>query len=179
MTPYGDDFDEALETALALLQADQDPDDVWDANDHVNRALALRPDDADAWLIKCQVMSALGDDAAALACAEMALQHRPGSAEGHYFRATSLADLERPAEALAALEHAFRLIETDEDWLLESLYCEKAIVLDALDRNDEAVATFEAGLACCPESSVLKSGLEPLRRAQMRSEWKVLPGGRS
>jgi hypothetical protein len=40
------------------------------------------------------------------------------------------------------------------------------------------MATFETGLKRCPESSLLKAGLEPLRRERMRRAFKVIPGGR-
>ena len=65
----------------------------------------------------------------------------------------------------------------EDDWLLEDLYCEKAMILDAIGRQDEAMATFEAGLKRCPESTILKAGLEPLRRERIRSTFKVIPGG--
>jgi tetratricopeptide (TPR) repeat protein len=102
----------------------------------------------------------------------------PRSAEAHYVRAAVLADLERYAEALKAVERAFRHMGAEDDWLLEDLYYEKAAILDALDRAEEAMATFEAGLKRCPESSLLKAGLEPRRRERMSRAFKVIPGGR-
>ena len=51
------------------------------------------------------------------------------------------------------------------------------MILDAIGRQDEALATFEAGLKRCPESTILKAGLEPLRRERIRSTFKVIPGG--
>ena len=89
-----------------------------------------------------------------------------------------LADLERYHDGLKAVERAFRHMGADDDWLLEDLYYEKAAILDALDRADEAMATFETGLKRCPESTLLKAGLEPLRRERMRRAFTVIPGGR-
>ncbi len=173
-----DEFEDSLEMARALLGGNEGASDLWEANEYVNRALRLRPADADAWMLKCQIMSALEDDPAALASAEMALRRAPRSAEAHYWRAAVLADMERYADALKAIERAFRYMGKDDEWLLEDLYYEKAAVLDAIGRQDEALATYEAGLKRCPDSQILKAGLEPLRREKNRRMFKVIPGGR-
>src|SRR5688572_28258014 len=145
-----DEFEDALEMSHALLGGNEGASDLWEANEYVNRALRLRPTDPEAWMLKCQIMSALEDDAAALASAEMALRRAPRSAEAHYWRAAVLADMERYADALKAIERAFRCMTDDDEWLLEDLYYEKAAVFDAIGRQDEALATFEAGLKRCP-----------------------------
>jgi tetratricopeptide (TPR) repeat protein len=102
----------------------------------------------------------------------------PRLAEAHYVRAAVLADMERYAEALKAVERAFRHSGPDDDWLLEDLYYEKASLLDAIGRQDEAMAVFEAGLRRCPDSQLLKAGIEPLRRERVRRSFRVLDGGR-
>jgi len=81
------------------------------------------------------------------------------------------------APAAQAQQRKDRHLGHEDDWLLEDLYCEKAMILDAIGRQDEAMATFEAGLKRCPESTILKAGLEPLRRERIRSTFKVIPGG--
>ena len=174
-----DEFEDSLEMARALLGGNEGASDLWEANEYVNRALRLRPADADAWMLKCQIMSALEDDPAALASAEMALRRAPRSAEAHYWRAAVLADMERYTDALKAIERAFRYMGKDDEWLLEDLYYEKAAVLDAIGRQDEALATYEAGLKRCPDSQILRAGLEPLRREKNRRMFKVIPGGRT
>jgi tetratricopeptide (TPR) repeat protein len=179
MPPIEDDFDELLETARDRLASNEGASDLWDSNDAVNKALVIHPGNAEAWLVKCQVMSALEDDASALAAVEMALRRAPRSAEAQYWRAAVLADMARYDDALRALERAFRNLSEDEDWLLEDLYCEKASILDAIGRRDEAVATFEAGLKKCPDSAILRAGLEPLVRERRRASFKLLPGGRA
>ena len=173
-----EDFDDYLEMARALLGGYESVSDLWEANDHVNLALRLRPNDISAWILKSQILSSLEDDPAALAAAEMAVRRAPRSAEAHYVRAAVLADMERYADAIKGIERAFRHLGRDDEWLLEDLYYEKASILDALDRADEAMATFEAGLRRCPESALLRAGLEPLRRERMRRAFKVIDGGR-
>lgn len=175
---FNEDFDDYLDMTRSLLGGCESPSDLWEANDCINVALSLRPNHAGAWLLKSQVLSSLEDDFAALAAAEMALRRAPKNAEAHYVRATVLADLERYPEALKSIERAFRHISEDDEWLVEDLFYEKAALFDALDRSDEALATFEAGLLRCPGSALLESGIEPLRREKMRRAFTVIDGGR-
>jgi tetratricopeptide (TPR) repeat protein len=172
------DYDEYMETAKALLGSYDNVTDLWEANDCVNAALRIRPQAPSTWLLKSQILSAVEDDYAALAAAEMATRIAPESAEAHFVRATVLADLERYDEALQSIRQAFSsLTRSDSDTLMEDLYFEKAAVLEALDRVADAEATFESGLCRCPESVLLKSGLEPLRRQRVASSLKVIQGG--
>ena len=171
------DFDDYLEMARSLLGGYETTGDLWEANEYVNLALLMRPTDPGAWILKSQILSSLEDDPAALAAAEMALRKAPKSAEANYVRAAVLADMERYQHALRGIERAFRCLGKGDEWLLEDLYYEKAAILDALDRPDDAVAAFEAGIRRCPDSGLLRSGLEPLQRERMRRTFKVIDGG--
>lgn len=173
-----DDFDDHIEIARALLGGFESTSDLWEANEHVNIALRMRPNDSDAWILKSQILSSLEDDPAALAAVEMALRRAAKRAEALYVRAAILADMERYADALKCIERAFRYLTREDDWLLEDLYYEKASILEAMNRTDEALATFEAGLHRFPDSPLLRSGLEPLRKERMRRTFKVIDGGR-
>jgi tetratricopeptide (TPR) repeat protein len=173
-----EDFADHLEMARALLGGYENTGDLWEANDHINQALRIRPGDVVAWLLKSQILSSLEDDPAALATAEMAVRLSPRSAETQYVRATVLADLERYVEALQGIERAFRYFRRGDDWLLEDLYYEKAALLDAMDRTDEAIEAFETGLRLCPDSTLLLSAMEPLRRERMRQSFKIIDGGK-
>jgi tetratricopeptide (TPR) repeat protein len=179
MNTYESEFEDALEMARALLGGNEDSGDLWEANDLVNHAIGLRPNDTDAWILKCQILSALEDDTAALSAIEMAVRRSPRRAEAHYWRAAVLGDLQRYDEALKAIERGFRNLGADEDWLVEDLYYEKASVLDAIGRREEALATYEAGLKRCPDSNLLRAALEPLRREDVRARFKVIEGGRT
>ena len=173
-----DEYDDCMEMARALLGSYDGASDLWEANEFVNRALRERPMDPDAWILKSQILSSLDDDLAALAAADMAIRRAPRSAEAHYVHAAVLSDLERYSDGLRSIERAFRFLDADDDWLLEDLFYEKAGILDALDRADEALVTFELGLRQCPSSALLKSGIEPMRVKYARKTFKVLPGGR-
>ena len=173
---YDTEFDRLLDQARELLGAGDDTLLV-EANTAVNQALTLRPDSVDGWLVKCQVCSASGDDIAALAAAEMAVTRAPDRAETLYWRGAVLGDLGRHHESVRAIEAAFRAITDDDLWMLEDLFYEKAMVLEALGLHDAAVATCEAGLVKCPGSALLRAALVPAERARVRSSLKVLRGG--
>lgn len=170
------EYDRLLERARELLGAGDDGLLV-DANLAVNHALVLRPDSVEGWLLKCQVQSATGDDLAALAAAEMAVARAPLRAECLYWRGAVLGDIARYPDALRAIEAAFELATDDDHWLLEDLYYEKVMILEALEMPDAAVAACEAGLRACPGSALLRAALAPAERAKLRSTLKVLRGG--
>jgi tetratricopeptide (TPR) repeat protein len=173
---YETELDRLLDHARALLGAGDDAL-LPEANVAINQALQLQPHSVEAWLLKCQVASATGDDLAALACAEMAAHRAPHRAECLYWRGAVLGDLGRHREALRSIETALRTITDDEQWLLEDLYFEKVTILDALGLHDAAVAACTAGLSACPGSALLRAALAPAERARVRSSLKVLRGG--
>ncbi len=174
---YESEFDRLLDRARELLGAGDDALLV-EANVSINQALTLRPDSVDGWLVKCQVASATSDDIAAFAAAEMAYTRAPNRAETLYWRGAVLGDLGRHRESLRSIEAAFRAITSDDHWMLEDLYYEKAMILEALGLHDAAVATCEAGLSRCPGSALLRAALIPAERARVRSSLKLLRGGR-
>jgi tetratricopeptide (TPR) repeat protein len=173
-----DRFEACLEEARFRLAGADGADDVRAAGGHVDAALALQPRHAAAWMLKSQVLSLLGDDVAAWACAEMAVRAAPQSAEAHFVRAAVLADLDRPDEGLRALDAAEARVGEDDAWLREDIWYERAVILHGAGRNAEAVSVLERGLARFPDSEVLRAGLAPLRRAQVRAGLRLIPGGR-
>ncbi len=173
---YDTEFDRLLDQARELLGAGDD-EQLTEANLSVNQALVLRPDSVDGWLLKCQVASANGDDIAALAAAEMAFTRAPGRAECMYWRGAVLGDLGRHREALCDIETAFHALCDVDFWLLEDLFYEKVMILEALGLAEAAVATCDAGLVQCPGSALLRAALVPAERARVRSTLKLLRGG--
>src|SRR5262245_32377762 len=173
---YESELDRLLEQVRELLGAGDDAL-LSEANTAVNHALQLQPNCVDAWLLKCQVASATGDDLAALAAVEMALRRAPHRAEALYWRGAVLGDLGRHREALRSIEAALRVLDGSDHGLLEDLFYEKVTILDALGLHDAAVAACEAGLDRCPGSPLLRAALAPAERARVRSSLKVLRGG--
>ncbi|HEY0250304.1 MAG TPA: hypothetical protein VGC41_02215 [Kofleriaceae bacterium] len=174
------------------LLGDGDDARLVEANAIVNQALQLRADSIDGWLLKCQIASAMGDDLAALAAVEMALQVSSrgplasfggpiadliGPPEALYWRGAVLGDLGRYREALSSVEAALRSLGDDPHWLLEELFHEKVTILDALGMHDAAVAACAQGLQRCPGSALLRAAMIPVERARVRTTLKVLPGG--
>jgi len=170
-------FESMLEKARTLLAGECSSGDARRANTLVISALAMRPDSCSAWIVKAQVLSALDDDTAALAAIEMALHANANSIEAQYWRAAILSDLNRHGEALKMINRCFRSVQVDDAWLLEDMYCEKAMILDAMGRSDEAVATYEAGLKRCPRSSLLNAALAPLKRSKAKPTLTLVRGG--
>jgi tetratricopeptide (TPR) repeat protein len=173
---FDTELDRMLDRARELLGA-ADDELLGEAHTAVNQALTLCPDSVDGWLVKCQVASATGDDISALAAVEMAQHRAPERAECLYWRGAVLGDLGRHREALRAIEAAFRTVTADDQWMLEDLYYEKAVILEALGLHDAAVATCETGLRLCPGSPLLRAALVPAERARVKSSLKVLRGG--
>jgi tetratricopeptide (TPR) repeat protein len=176
---YTSELDRLLDRARALLgEAGQADDALLDeAHAAINQALTLCPASVDGWLIKCQVASASGDDISALAAVEMAVQRAPDRVECLYWRGAVLGDLGRHREALRAIEAAFRVMTPTGQWILEDLFYEKAVILEALGLHEAAVATCEEGLRACPGSALLRAALVPAERARVRSSLTVLRGG--
>ena len=172
-----DQVAELLEVARDLLGTGDDPRALAEANLAVSRALVLKLDDPRAWLVKCQVLSAQGDDAAALGAAEMALRRAPRLAEAHYWRAAVLGDLGHYRDGLRAVDRAFTHLRDEDGWLVEDLYYEKATMLEALGEREAARATYEAGLERCPGSALLRAGLEPLTSPRRTLRTAVRRGG--
>ena len=168
-----------LQVARDLLGAGDDARALAEASRAVNQALALRVDVARAWLVKCQVLAAQGDDGGALAAAELAVRRAPKLAEAHYWRGALLGDLGHYRDGLRAIDRAFVHLGPDDGWLLEDLYYEKATMLEAIGERDAARATFEAGLERCPGSTLLQAGIEPLARPRRPAPLKLLRGGLS
>ena len=59
-----DEYEDCLEMARALLGGYEGAGDLWEANDHINRALRLKPSEPEAWILKSQILSSLDDDPA-------------------------------------------------------------------------------------------------------------------
>ncbi|HEX4452719.1 MAG TPA: hypothetical protein VH143_17705 [Kofleriaceae bacterium] len=175
---YDSELERLLDQVRELLGAGGDEvASLGDANTTVNHALQLDPRSVDAWLLKCQVASAAGDDLAALAAVEMALRGAPHRAEGLYWRGAILGDLGRHREALRSIEAALRVLGDADGWLLEDLMYEKVAVLDALGLHDAAVETCAAALERCPGSALLRAALGTAERARIRGGLRVLRGG--
>lgn len=140
--------DEWFDAGMAHLQLAWSADhhselagDLEDAVAHFDRALALRPEHAEAWAQKGLALARLDrHEEAAVALGE-ALRLRPGETELWLKRSGCLASLGRHVEALAACDEVLRRRPDDvEAWF------RKAQMLDALRLTVDALAAWDEAL---------------------------------
>ena len=173
----GDDFEACLQQARERLVSDGESA-LADAADAVDAALMQRPTAGEAWLVKAQVLAAMGDGFAALASVDQARACGAGALEAQWIRAAVLADLGFCDRALGTLAEARMELASAEPWLIEAIFLEEAAILESLGRPLEAARALEAGLDRLPDSEALRAGLAPLERARVRDTLRLLPGGR-
>ena len=111
----------------------------------IDRALALRPDNAAALSNRALSLRALGRAHEALACCDRALAVKPDFADAHNNRGLALAALKRPAEALKSYEAALSHAPAHIDALNNC-----GIALFEVNRLDEALVCFDRVLALRP-----------------------------
>jgi tetratricopeptide (TPR) repeat protein len=103
-----------------------------------DRALALQPDHADAWIQKGIALARLGHHETAAAALAEAIRLRPDDPELWLQKAGSLHELQRHADALAACDEALCRRPEDADALFL-----RAETLDALGRHAEALSAWD------------------------------------
>jgi len=101
-----------------------------------DRAVQLKPDDAELWTRRGNALVKLGQLADALTCHQRVLQAEPGNTGAAFRCGILLLALHRPTEALAYFDRCGTLL-TGQAALSE----QRAIALHALRRFDEAVST--------------------------------------
>jgi tetratricopeptide (TPR) repeat protein len=112
-----------------------------------DRATALDPNSASAWLWKGSVLNNLGRNVEALAACDRATALDPNSASAWLFKGRTLTDLGRNVEALAACDRA---IELDPN--SASVWFFKGLVLNNLGRHAEALTACDRATELDPNS---------------------------
>ena len=112
----------------------------------VEKALALKPDFADAHNNLANAFKALGRLEEALASYDRALAAQPGYAAAHYNRANALATLRRYDDALACYDRVLALAANNAD-----AHNNRGIVLQELGRLDEALVAFARAIELRPD----------------------------
>jgi tetratricopeptide (TPR) repeat protein len=113
---------------------------------HLDRALALRPDFAEAWSNRGALLKSVGRHADALESFSRALGLQPDHVSVLNNRAALLQELGRNQEALADYDRALAL-QPDYPEALSN----RGIVLQALGRHEEALASYAAALGQRPD----------------------------
>ncbi len=107
-----------------------------------DRAIALKPDLADAYLCRGNVLSELGNHEAAVASYDKALEFKPNAAETYVARGLALAALKRNEAALASFDQALGL-----DPRHAEAHLSRANALRDLGRLDLALASYDQAIA--------------------------------
>jgi tetratricopeptide (TPR) repeat protein len=111
-----------------------------------DKAIALRPDFAEAWSNRGNALQKLGAASEALASCTRAIELRPNYAPGHHNRGNALYDLKRWEEALASYGRA---IELNPNYA--QAYYNRGKTLYDLKRLDEAIASYDRAIALKPD----------------------------
>ena len=116
-----------------------------------DRAIALRPDYAEAFNNRANVLNQLRRFDEALESAERAIALRPDLAQAHYNRGIALHELKRFEDALASYDAAVAHAPEHAEALVN-----RGTVLVDLGRYDEACASYARALALDPGQKYLK-----------------------
>jgi tetratricopeptide (TPR) repeat protein len=110
--------------------------------------LEVKPDDFDAVFLLGMVKAQRGDQSAALACFDRALESSPQSYEALYNRGATLQALARHEEAVDAYDRALSVKPDCPDSLSN-----RGDALQALNRHVEAIASYDQALQLKPDFS--------------------------
>jgi tetratricopeptide (TPR) repeat protein len=102
------------------------------------KALALNPDDAEAWFNKGTALDGLERADEAIPCYDEAIRLKPDFAEAWFNKGTALALLDRYEDAIPCFNEAIRLNPRDA-----ATWHNKGVTLLLLDQDKEAKHSFE------------------------------------
>lgn len=131
---------------LTRATALEDLDRLHEALEGYDKALALKPDYAEAFYSRGIALKKIGHLGDALANFEKALELKDDFAEAHNNRAVALLELSRFDEAVVSFDRALAL---RADYV-EALH-NRGIALQGLNRIDEALADYDRALAIYPD----------------------------
>jgi len=137
------DFFDALHL-LAVVQSSRGENDTALAS--YDRALAVRPDNAEALYNRGITLHELKRFEAALASYDRALAVRPDYAEAHSNRGNSLKELRRLEAALASYDRALAVRPNSAEVLFN-----RGVTLQELKRFEAALASYDRALAVRPD----------------------------
>ena len=117
-----------------------------------DRAIALKPDFAGAHNNRANALRSLEKLDEALASYDRAIELKPDLAEAHDNRGGVLSGLGRLNEALQSHERALAL------WANPKFHNNRAILLERMDRPEEALASWDAARALAPDVAAYHHG---------------------
>ena len=121
---------------------------------HFNKALEIKPDNADAHLNLGILFANLGRDDEAIACFSRVIAIVPAHADAHNNRGILLGKKGRHAEAIAAIEQALTIRPTHA-----VTHLNLGNLFKDCGRTEEAVAAFRKAIACQPNYAAAYNNL--------------------
>ena len=131
----------------------------------IDRAIAIRPDNAEFYYNRGNALGTLKRFDEAIASYDRALAIKPHYAEAFYNRANALRDLERFDDALASYDRALAIKPAYAD-----AYNNRGNALAALKRFDDALASYDRALAIQPDYADACNNRGVALRTQKRFE---------
>ena len=112
----------------------------------IGKAIALKPDFAEAHFNRGNALRDLRRHEEALASYNTAIALKPDFAEAHNNRGNALSNIKRPEEALASYDKAIAL-KSD----FAEAYSNRGMALEDLQRPEEALASYDKAIALKPD----------------------------
>lgn len=134
-----------------------------DALTAYDKAVFIRPNNADAWLERGVALENLGRYSDAVDSYDKAIVLQPAYAEAWYNRGIALRKLGRYADAISSYDKAIAIRPTYIEALLN-----RGVALDYLGRYDEAIASYDMVLALQPNHTLALENREIALTKQSR-----------
>jgi tetratricopeptide (TPR) repeat protein len=134
-----------------------------DALASYDKAVFIRPNNADAWLNRGVVLENLGQFSDAVDSYDKAIILQPAYAEAWYNRGIALRKLGRYADAISSYDKAIAIRPSYIEALLN-----RGVALDYLGRYDEAVASYDRVLALQPDHTTARENRDIALTKQSR-----------
>ena len=126
-----------------ILMADQDYNTAIASYD---QALAIKPDDYQAWNNRGRAMSDLGQKEAAIQSYDQALQSKPDYYQAWYNRGIALSDLGQKEEAIASYDQALAIKPDDYQ-----AWNNRGRAMSDLGQKEEAIQSYDQALQFKPD----------------------------
>jgi tetratricopeptide (TPR) repeat protein len=141
--------DKDFANAMAAVALAYDEKKYEQMLQQIDRALKIKPDEGDAWLIRGFVIGNLGRYEEAVASFDQALKIKPEEVGAWINRSVALGNLGRHEESLAGLNRALA-IKSDN----AAAWFNHGIALESLGRHEEALASFDHALTIAPNDAI-------------------------
>jgi hypothetical protein len=136
-----------------------------------DKAVFIRPGNADAWNNRGVALENLGQYSEAVSSYDKAVTLQPGSADAWYNRGVAFRKMGRYADAVASYDKALAINPSyAEAWL------NRGVALDYLGRYEESVASYDKALALQPDFTTARENRDIALSKQDRLNPTIIGG---